>query len=89
MNYKSLYIERIDKNGEIYYELVANEYSGMGVDCNNISENVKSNYNDVYKDINLLINNEETLKFKSNEELKKYLNTLGLEYNSKKLVIIE
>ena len=75
LNYKAIFIKRVKSDGNYYFELIANSYSGMGEDCNNIKNEIKNNLDKVYKTISTRKDNndEKSKKFNNKKDLKTYI----------------
>ena len=71
LNYKALYLLDYDENGNKKLILIADEQTGIGSDCDNIKNNVKHNYNDVFKSLSSI--EIESKTFSNEEEFEEYL----------------
>ena len=75
LNYKAIFIKRAKSDGNNYFELIANSYSGMGEDCNNIKNEIKNNLDKVYKTISTIKDNnaEKSKTFNNKKDLETYI----------------
>lgn len=73
LHYKALFIKRLDNEGNNYFELLANSYSGMGEDCDNIKNELKSNLDNVYKTISTIKDDKQSKTFNNKNELENYI----------------
>lgn len=75
LHYKAIFIKRVKSDGNYYFELIANSYSGMGEDCNNIKDEIKNNLDNVYKTISTIKDNndEKSKTFNNKKDLETYI----------------
>lgn len=70
MSYKAIYLVQNNENNTKEYKLVANEQTGLGSDCENVST-IMNNYSEVYKEIGLT--EDGVIKFDNMQEFKDYI----------------